>query len=178
MSVGLFLFGLLLGILLGWRWLGEKHAGAPPAQDLSVWRERAAAAEARVRDLEAAQDTGDTRVTALEEERRTLAERVRTLEEELARSRAAPTAKPSPSQAPMATTNAPDDLTRIRGIGPKLAQKLGSMGITRFSQLAGLSREEIARIDAAIDFPGRIARERWVEQARELAGAGRSGTQA
>jgi predicted flap endonuclease-1-like 5' DNA nuclease len=177
MSVGLFLFGLLLGILLGWRWLGERHAGVPPAHDLSVWRERAAAAEARVRDLEAAQDTGDTRVTALEEERRTLAERVRALEE-LARTRSAPTAKPSPPPAPMATTNALDDLTRIRGIGPKLAQKLGSMGITRFSQLAGLSREEIARIDAAIDFPGRIARERWVEQARELAGAGQSGTQA
>src|SRR5436309_11500809 len=83
MGVGLFLFGLLLGILLGWRWLGERPAIASPAPDQETLRERAAAAETQVRGLEAARDATDARIVAVERKAETLAERARSLEEEL-----------------------------------------------------------------------------------------------
>src|SRR5690348_3023781 len=85
MGVGLFLVGLLLGILLGWRWLGERPAIASPAPDHETLRERAAAAEARVRELEATRDATDARIAAIERKAEALAERARSLEEELAR---------------------------------------------------------------------------------------------
>ncbi len=67
-----------------------------------------------------------------------------------------------------------DDLKRIKGIGPAIAAKLEAMGITRIAQIAALSAEDIARIESELGFKGRIARERWVEQARELMESGRS----
>ena len=85
MEVGLFLFGLLLGVLLGWRWLGDRPAIASPAPELETLRERAAAAEARVREVEAARDATDARIAAIERKGDMVAERARSLEEELAR---------------------------------------------------------------------------------------------
>ena len=63
----------------------------------------------------------------------------------------------------------PDNLTRIRGIGPAIEQKLHARGITTFRQLASLSDAELAELDAALNFRGRIERDEWVEQARQLA---------
>ena len=63
-----------------------------------------------------------------------------------------------------------DDLTRIKGLGPKLAATLRDLGITRFEQIAGWSDADIERIDAQLGrFQGRIRRDDWVEQARLLA---------
>lgn len=62
-----------------------------------------------------------------------------------------------------------DDLTRIKGLGPKIAMLLNEMGITRFTQIAGWNDAEIDRIDAGLGkFQGRIRRDAWVEQARLL----------
>ena len=61
-----------------------------------------------------------------------------------------------------------DDLTAINGIGPALRRRLHEIGITSFQQIADLTAEEIARVDSALDFKGRIARERWIAQAREI----------
>jgi predicted flap endonuclease-1-like 5' DNA nuclease len=63
---------------------------------------------------------------------------------------------------------APDDLARIRGIGPVLRQQLNKLGITTFAQLAAFSEEDIRRLDEVLDFKGRVAREGWVEQAKTL----------
>lgn len=64
----------------------------------------------------------------------------------------------------------PDDLTRIKGLGPKLSALLQSLGITRFDQIAGWSDADIDRIDAQLgNFQGRIRRDNWVEQAGFLA---------
>lgn len=65
----------------------------------------------------------------------------------------------------------PDDLTRIKGIGPVIAEKLHAIGITTFEQIAGLRPEDVLRIDEMLAFKGRIERERWIEQARELVAA-------
>lgn len=62
----------------------------------------------------------------------------------------------------------PDDLTQIKGIGPTVERLLFEQGIFRFDQIAALGESEIAAIEAAIGFSGRIGREAWVEQARAL----------
>ena len=63
-----------------------------------------------------------------------------------------------------------DDLTRLKGVGPKLAAQLGEMGVTTFSQIAAWHDADIDRIDAGLGrFQGRIRRDAWVEQARLLA---------
>lgn len=63
-----------------------------------------------------------------------------------------------------------DDLQRIKGVGPKLADMLGERGYTRFEQLARLTPEEIDLLDRQLGaFRGRIQRDRIVEQAHYLA---------
>ena len=63
-----------------------------------------------------------------------------------------------------------DDLTRINGVGPKLAEKLMARGITRFAQIADWSDADIAALDGTmLSLKGRIVRDEWVEQARLLA---------
>lgn len=60
----------------------------------------------------------------------------------------------------------PDDLRRLKGVGPKLAAQLNENGITRYDQLAGLTANEVARLDERMGaFRGRIERDRLVEQA-------------
>ncbi len=62
-----------------------------------------------------------------------------------------------------------DDLTRIRGIGPKIGGMLKSMEITSFRQLANLTDPEVEVIsDALGSFPDRIQRDDWMTSAREL----------
>ncbi|MCS6879244.1 MAG: hypothetical protein NZP72_13215 [Geminicoccaceae bacterium] len=61
-----------------------------------------------------------------------------------------------------------DDLKLIKGIGPVLERRLNELGIRTFADLAALTPERAKEIDAAIEFPGRVERERWVEQAKEI----------
>lgn len=69
-----------------------------------------------------------------------------------------------------------DDLTRIKGVGPKLSALLASLGITRFAQIAAWSDEDLARVDAQLgSFAGRPARDQWIEQAKLLAGGDTAG---
>lgn len=76
--------------------------------------------------------------------------------------------EPAPTTAAPAT-HAPDDLTRIKGLGPKLAALLGEFGITTYAQIAAWEADEIERIDAKLGrFSGRITRDQWVEQAKLL----------
>ena len=64
---------------------------------------------------------------------------------------------------------APDDLTAIRGLGPVLEQRLNTLGIYRFRQLAQMTPENARWIAMKLQVvPGRVRRDRWAEQAREL----------
>lgn len=63
-----------------------------------------------------------------------------------------------------------DDLTQIKGLGPKAAEKLNEAGVTRVSQIADWSHEDVERYDALINGRGRIKRDDWVGQAKALAG--------
>ena len=69
-----------------------------------------------------------------------------------------------------AAVGEPDDLRRIKGLGPKLAALLASLGITRFDQIAAWTDADIAEVDRFLGtFQGRIGRDNWVEQAGYLA---------
>lgn len=65
-----------------------------------------------------------------------------------------------------------DDLTRIKGIGPKLSKRLNEVGIFHFKQIAGWSDEEANWVDDHLSYKGRVAREAWVSQARILSANG------
>ncbi len=90
---------------------------------------------------------------------------------------ATPPAKTSPEGTAPARLKAPrsgqaDDLKRISGVGPLLEQKLNELGIYHFDQLAELTPDNIRWVDGKLRFRGRIERERWIEQAKLLAGGG------
>jgi predicted flap endonuclease-1-like 5' DNA nuclease len=69
-----------------------------------------------------------------------------------------------------------DDLTRIKGLGPKLASTLQQLGVTSFGQIAAWDEAEIERIDGQLGrFQGRIRRDAWVDQARLLAAGDQNG---
>lgn len=70
------------------------------------------------------------------------------------------------------TPAAKDELTLIKGIGPVLEKRLNELGITTFRQIAGLTGEDIQRVNSVLEFKGRIEREGWVRQARELMATG------
>lgn len=72
--------------------------------------------------------------------------------------------------------DAADDLTQLKGVGPKLAAQLATLGITRFAQIAALSPAEATALDARLGaFAGRLTRDRWIEQAGYLARGDRAG---
>ena len=66
-----------------------------------------------------------------------------------------------------------DDLRRIKGIGPKNEGVLNSLGLYHYEQIAALTPANIAWLDAYLKFPGRIARDDWVGQAKALLGTER-----
>lgn len=61
-----------------------------------------------------------------------------------------------------------DKLTDINGIGPVIEGKLHDLGITTFQQIAELDQARIDEINEQLNFKGRIEREEWVSQAKEL----------
>ena len=64
----------------------------------------------------------------------------------------------------------PTTSRRSSGVGPVLEKKLNALGITRFDQVANFSDEDIAKVDDALNFKGRIMRDDWIGQAKTLAG--------
>ncbi|MEP3420524.1 MAG: hypothetical protein ABJN35_02205 [Erythrobacter sp.] len=62
-----------------------------------------------------------------------------------------------------------DDLTRIKGVGPKLNDLCLSLGVRRFDQIAQWSDADVAEVDQYLKIKGRITRDRWVDQAKLLA---------
>ncbi|RUZ75685.1 proton-conducting membrane transporter [Mesorhizobium sp. M7A.F.Ca.US.006.01.1.1] len=75
------------------------------------------------------------------------------------------TAKPASGPA----SGKPDNLRRLIGIGPVNEKLLKAQGVTSFAQIASWTAADIKRIEDVMNFDGRIARERWIEQAKLLA---------
>jgi len=70
----------------------------------------------------------------------------------------------------------PDNLQRIKGIGPQNEGRLHALGIWHFYQIASWTRENVHWVGSYLSFAGRIDRERWIEQATELAAGRGTGT--
>ncbi len=72
---------------------------------------------------------------------------------------------PDHSQPEMAA----DDLTRLFGVGPKIAMALEARGVTRFVQLAAWSEAELAAFAYELNLKGRALRADLIGQACKLA---------
>lgn len=94
--------------------------------------------------------------------------------------------EPTPSSQPVTekpaapvATGEPDNLLKIKGIGPKVNAVLNGLGITRFEQIAAWTDAELAEIDRHLgNFAGRPVRDQWIEQARYLASGDIAGFEA
>ena len=82
-------------------------------------------------------------------------------------SKAAPA--PKNAAAPAAPDGKADDLRRLIGIGPVNERLLKDQGITTYAQIAAWTETDVKRIEEVLNFDGRIAREKWIEQAKLLA---------
>jgi predicted flap endonuclease-1-like 5' DNA nuclease len=68
-----------------------------------------------------------------------------------------------------ASALAGDDLTRIKGIGPKFARLLNEIGITTFAQVAAWTDEDVELVAAELGIASsRIRKSGWIEAAARL----------
>jgi large subunit ribosomal protein L21 len=72
------------------------------------------------------------------------------------------------AKAPKPAAGIVDDVKLIGGVGPALEKKLAALGVTSLKQIAEWKAADIERIDGELSFKGRIEREEWVEQAKDL----------
>lgn len=63
----------------------------------------------------------------------------------------------------------PDELTLLRGVGPRVADALVARGVTTFAQLAAWTDAELAAFDTELKLLGRSKRYDFLGQARDLA---------
>lgn len=147
-----FLLALALGIgvVIGWR----------------IW---GASPEADGRSLAAARDENERLRRENDDLHRSLAMARR--DRDASDAAAKPDTKDTPTAPPVAEPvlgEDEDDLQAIRGLGPKAAKALKTAGVTRFSQIASWTDEEVAQWDTDLGARGRIERDDWVGQARAL----------
>ncbi|WP_052134319.1 hypothetical protein [Sphingomonas sp. 37zxx] len=89
-----------------------------------------------------------------------------------------PPVKPAPAAVPALAIDMAD-LTTLKGLGPKVAGQLKALGVVTIADLADLSPDRAQSIDAQLGaFTGRMARDRWIEQAQLLSAGDRAGYEA
>jgi small subunit ribosomal protein S2 len=67
-----------------------------------------------------------------------------------------------------APRGAPDDLAKLQGVGPQVVKKLNDGGIFHYWQIGSMTADDVTKVDADLKLSGRIARDKWVDQARAL----------
>ncbi|MEL6689332.1 MAG: hypothetical protein AAFP28_03345 [Pseudomonadota bacterium] len=162
---------ILLGLFAGWLIWNRSSAMSSALAEASQLR-------ADLDQCRAMHGDKDTHIRTLEAEISTLRTAARPGPVTIAR---APkpakkqAARPGPKTVKPATLSAPrggrpDNLQRIKGIGPALERLCNSLGFFHFDQIAKWSNQEIAWVDANLEgFSGRVLRDGWVDQARKLA---------
>ena len=63
-----------------------------------------------------------------------------------------------------------DAIVLVDGIGPKGEEALAAAGITKLTELVAMSAADITALEEKIGKPGIVAKEEWVEQAKEMIG--------
>ena len=75
----------------------------------------------------------------------------------------------APRRLPAPERGRADNLQEIQGIGPALEALLNKLGIFHFAQIAAWTDAEVAWMDSRLtSFSGRVVRDNWIAQAREL----------
>ena len=88
-----------------------------------------------------------------------------------AKPKAKPATKAKATPAQKAKTT-PDDLTKIKGIGPKLASVLVADGVKTFADIAKWTARDVKAWEARPEvISGRIKRDDWIGQAKSLTAA-------
>ena len=82
---------------------------------------------------------------------------------------AAPKAEKKAEAPKAAAAAGADDLKLLSGVGPALEKKLLEAGVTSFAQIAAWTDADVEEFGEKLSFKGRIEREGWIEQAKELA---------
>jgi large subunit ribosomal protein L21 len=82
---------------------------------------------------------------------------------------AAPKAEKKAETPKAAAAAGADDLKLLSGVGPALEKKLLEAGVTSFAQIAAWTDADVEEFGEKLSFKGRIEREGWIEQAKELA---------
>ncbi|MEQ3626858.1 MAG: 50S ribosomal protein L21 [Celeribacter sp.] len=77
--------------------------------------------------------------------------------------------KAAPKKAAPKAAAGGDDLKKLSGVGPALEKKLHEAGVTSFAQIAAWSDADAEEFGEKLNFKGRIEREGWIDQAKELA---------
>jgi small subunit ribosomal protein S2 len=67
-----------------------------------------------------------------------------------------------------APRGAPDDLTKLNGVGPQLEKKLNEAGIFHYWQIGAMGPADVKKIDGDLKLNGRIERDGWVARARSM----------
>lgn len=80
----------------------------------------------------------------------------------------APKAEAKPAKLADVGTGYTDDIALIGGVGPTLKKKLEGAGYGTLASIAALSADDVARLDTELKLGGRIERDEWIEQARDL----------
>jgi large subunit ribosomal protein L21 len=81
--------------------------------------------------------------------------------------KAAPAAAAQPLAAPVGDGKS-DDISLIGGIGPKMEAGMRELGYNTFAAIAAMTADDVAKAEAHLKQKGRIGREEWIEQAKEL----------
>ena len=63
-----------------------------------------------------------------------------------------------------------DDLTKLAGVGPKLAERLNAIGVYQYAQIASWKKADVAKVFEQLGYKGKGA---WVKQAKTFAKAER-----
>ena len=127
-------------------------------------------------------DTMQHRQQEIRRENRHLSHELSMLRAEVDKLRKATAAAPAASKSSRASAQKPeapaqdrlpieepeDDLTVIKGVGPKMAEKLYEQGIKNFTQLASMNKNFAQQLDETLRTQGRILRDDWIGQAKKL----------
>jgi len=76
--------------------------------------------------------------------------------------------KTKPSSKIQAIPKQDKDLSKIKGVGPKIVEKLHTQGIETLEQIAKMQLAELEKLDEQIGGNGRILRDQWGIQANQL----------
>ena len=160
-------------ILTGGKKPSKKAAAKTPAKEEVAPAEAEAAADAKPAKADAAVEAKQAEVKQAEAKQAEVkeAEAEAKPAKKPAKKAAKKAAAKTEAQEPLFETPAgePDDLKKISGVGPALEKKLHGLGVTTYAQVAAFTAEEIAKVDDALSFKGRIERDDWVGQAKKLA---------